>query len=354
MIYDDLLKRNLPNVLENNMKVEDWPQRRKEILELLSREVYGFSPPPPKEIRSETLFEDENAWAGKAIHREINLSFPTDLGDFSFPCNLVLPKSEKKLPLIVYISFERYPMGKHCPVEEIIDSGFALASFYYKDITSDDDDFSSGLAGKFKRDNSPWQWGKISLWAYAASRVMDYVFGLSEVNKGAITVVGHSRLGKTALWCAAQDQRFAAAVSNNSGCSGAAISRGKKGESIKDITERFPFWFCDNYKKYAGAEKAMPFDQHFLLALTAPRPLYVASAELDGWADPYSEFLSCLAVDEVYKLLGNKGFVHENRFLSPGESLQDGNIAYHLRPGRHYLSRYDWQRFMRYLKKRLV
>ena len=288
MIYEDLSRRNLPNVLGSSANIENWPQRRKEILELLAREVYGVSPPAPDKTVSNIVFEDENAWGGKATHREVALTFPTDRGDFSFDCDMVIPKSEKKLPLFVHISFEKYPSGKHCPIEEIIDSGFALASFCYKDITGDNKDFSSGLAGMFERDESPWQWGKISLWVYAASRVMDYVCGLSEIDKKAITVVGHSRLGKTALWCAAQDERFAAVVSNNSGCSGAALSRGKKGESVKDITGRFPFWFCENYKKYASAESTMPFDQHFLLALIGPRPLYVASAQFDNLADPSS------------------------------------------------------------------
>ncbi len=355
MIYKDLAKLELPPILKPGSEAKDWPQRRKELIELFSREEYGFSPPPPSFTGSKVLkSETGNSWAGKAEYREVELTVPTPKGDFSFPVDFVLPYSEN-VPLIIYLSFTKYPIGKYCPIEELIDGGYALATFCYDDVTEDkEDDFSSGLAAMFERRNDGTDWGKISMWAWAASRVMDYALTLDSIDKKRIFCAGHSRLGKTALWCGAQDERFAAAVSNNSGCSGAAVTRKKTGERVEHVTESFPYWFCENYKKYIGKEETMPFDQHQLVALLAPRPVYVASASEDLWAGPESEFLSCLAADEVYKLLGLEGLSHDGRYPEPGEFLHGGKIGYHLRSGPHFLSRYDWQMFMRFMDKHLL
>jgi hypothetical protein len=190
------------------------------------------------------------------------------------------------------------------------------------------------------------------MWAWAASRVMDYLQTLEGIDGKRIAVIGHSRLGKTALWCAAQDERFAMGISNDSGCSGAAITRDKKGEHIKDITRSFKYWFCENYLKYVDNEEALPFDQHFLLSAIAPRPVYVCSALEDEWADPQSEFLSCVASSCVYELLGVKGLIAGDEYPEPGTSLHEGSIGYHLREGTHYLSRYAWQRFMEYMTQK--
>ena len=354
MIFDDLANRKLPPVMATDTTAESWPQRRKELLEVFAREEYGVSPPPPPYVEAETTHREERAWAGKAEHREVSLKFQTPKGAFSFPVDLVLPISEKKLPLIIYISFTKYPIGKYGPIEEIVDNGYALAVFCYNDVTEDKDDgFSTGLAAMFDRKNDGADWGKIAMWAWAASRVMDHAQTLDGIDKDRIFCAGHSRLGKTSLWCGAQDERFASAVSNDSGCSGAAITRDKMGERVEQITSRFPYWFCENYRKYQGQEHTMPFDQHELIALLAPRPVYVASASEDIWADPQSEFLACVAADDAYKLLGKKGFVHEGRYPEPGEYLHEGDIGYHLRVGTHFLSRYDWQMFMRFMDRHL-
>ena len=180
---------------------------------------------------------------------------------------------------------------------------------------------------------------------------MDYAQTIPNLDLSKATVIGHSRLGKTALLTGAIDERFTCTISNNSGCSGAAISRGKQGETIKDIYERFPFWFCKNYKKYIDNEFNLPFDQHFLLASIAPRKVYVSSAQDDLWADPISEFLSCVAASEVYEKLGLKGFIYPNRLPKAGDVFHKGNIGYHLRAGKHYLSREDWINFIKFLKQ---
>jgi len=355
MIFEDLAKRKLPPVLTENTTAENWPQRRKELLDIFAREEYGFSPEPPPGVEAVINRVEDWAWAGKAVHTEIDLKFQTPKGEFSFPVDVVLPKREKKLPLIIYISFTKYPIGKYGPIEEIVDGGYALATFCYEDVAKDENDgFVSGISAMYARTGNGADWGKIAMWAWAASRVMDYAQTLDGIDKNRIFCAGHSRLGKTALWCGAQDERFAAADSNDSGCSGAAITRDKEGERVKAITTNFSHWFCENYQKYREKEHEMPFDQHQLLALMAPRLVYVASASEDIWADPHSEFLACAAADDAYKLLGKKGFVHEDRYIEPGEFLHEGDIGYHLRPGTHFLSRYDWQMFMRFMDKHLV
>lgn len=355
-----LKMRNLPHVLvDQEGKIinddEAWASRRQEIVKLFGSQVYGFSPPAPLKVSSKLVREDEDAFAGKAVHSIIDLSFDTPGGEFSFPVNLVIPKGVSKAPLFLHIAFSPDVPDRYFPVEEIIDGGFAVASFYYEDITRDeDDDFKSGLAGMYSGENrKPDEWGKISMWAWSAQRVMDFIQTVEAIDKGKVAVVGHSRLGKTALWCAAQDERFIMGISNESGCSGAAISRGKNGERIKDIVKTFPYWFCDNYKDYSDNEENMPFDQHFLISAIAPRYVYVSSAVGDEWADPESEFLGCVAAGDVYELFGVKGLVTEDALPKVGTKLHDGHIGYHLRGGTHYLSRYDWQGFMEFMKRKL-
>lgn len=346
--------RNLPPIMAEGMTADGWPERRADLVELLAREEYGVSPPPPAQVRVEAVSEDSTAWAGKAIHREVRLSFPTPNGEFSFSAHFVLPRAGRPLPLFVHISFYPYPGGEYMPMEEIADSGWAVAMFCYNDVTEDrDDGFASGLAGMFPRNGGGSDWGKIAMWAWAASRVLDAALNMDEVDCRRIVALGHSRLGKTALWAAAQDERFAAAVSNESGCSGAAVSRGKQGETVQRITTVFPYWFCQNYVRCGGREDELPFDQHQLLASIAPRPVYVASAEQDLWADPASEFLGCVAASQACELLGLRGLVHCGRMAEPGELYHDGRIGYHVRPGTHFLSRQDWRLFMDYLHRHL-
>jgi len=354
MIQRDLDARKLPPLFEAGATAEGWTRRRREMLDLLARGEYGFPPPPPAWVRAETKREEPRALGGKAVHRELGLTVPAPRGEFSFPVDLVLPIADRKAPLVVYISFTRYP-GGFLPVEEIVDSGHAMAVFCYTDVSEDrDDGFSSSLAGLYDRSGDDGtQWGKISLWAWAASRVLDHALTLDGIDKDRVFCAGYSRLGKTALWCGALDERFAGVASGGSGCSGAAITRDKKGESAQAISSRFPHWFCGNYGKYAGREHEMPFDQHMLLAAMAPRPLYLAFASEDEWADPYSEFLSCVEADKAYRLLGKTGFVHADRFLEPGESLHEGDIGCHLRPGTHFFSRYDWRRILGFMDRRL-
>jgi hypothetical protein len=185
--------------------------------------------------------------------------------------------------------------------------------------------------------------GAIAAWAWGLSRVLDWLATRPEVNEHAVIVVGHSRLGKTALWAGACDPRFAMVVSNESGCGGAALSRRNYGETVGVITSRFPHWFCPSFAQYAGRELELPVDQHTLLAMTAPRPLYVASAEGDRWADPRGEFLSAEAVGPVWRLYGRTG-LGTSEYPEVGRSVGEF-VRYHVRAGKHDLLLEDWQHF---------
>lgn len=353
MFLDDVLARKLPPTIPPELKKEDWEAYRNETINLFMREEYGVTPPAPACVRAEKGPYESNAWAGKADSYPVKLSFDTPRGEFSFTANIVLPYADHPLPMFLYISFLPYPNGRYGPIEEIVDGGYAMATFCYDDVTLDkNDNFESGLAAMYPRNDPATDWGKIGMWAFAASRVMDYVQTLPQVDKSRIYAIGHSRLGKTAIWTAVQDERFAAGCSNNSGCSGAAVTRGKQGERVKEITKSFPYWFCGNYQKYIDREHEMPFDQHQLLALMAPRKLYVASAEEDTWADPYSEFMAAKLASDAYDLLGMTGLVNPTgEMIGANEHLHEGNVGYHMRSGKHFMSRYDWQQYMMYFDK---
>lgn len=323
------------------------------MLGVLLEEEYGVLPNRETSLSWETVSEEKDFAAGKAILRTVNITAQFETGAFTFPVRAAIPKGKKKVPFFVHINFRPDVPDRYEPTEEIIDSGFAVLSFCYKEVTSDDADFSNGVSPFLLGANEqvrPNDCGKIAMWAWAASRVLDYAETLPELDQNRAMAVGHSRLGKTALLAGAQDTRFALAISNDSGCSGAAITRGKQGERVEDICSRLGYWFCKNYEKYRGKEDDMPFDQHFLLAAIAPRKVYVASAAEDLWADPDFEFLSCVMAGDYFEHYGQKGFVYSDRFPAVGEKLHKGNVAYHRRGGTHFLSREDWRLFMEYAK----
>lgn len=238
--------------------------------------------------------------------------------------------------------------------EEVIDNGFAIAHINYQDIVPDKaDDFQNGL-GTFCKRNPFDGWGKLGMWAYGASRVTNFLLTRMDIDENRIAVMGHSRLGKTALWCGALDQRFSLIVSIESGGGGAALFRGKTGEHLVHLKgEVSRIWFCGNLFAYVDREEELPFDQHFLLAMAAPRHLYVASATEDDWADPHAELLGCVAASEAYRVYGKSGFICPDE-VQPGVGYHEGCIGYHVRKGTHFLSREDWQQVFAYRRRHHV
>ncbi len=342
MLYDRLSELGLPEY-----------RSREEAIRLLLSEQYGFLPPMPDEISFDVQRGNiRNFCAGKASLIRVNINCIISGRSFSFPFWSMIPNDEKKYPFFVMLGFDRNVPNKYLPAEEILDNGFAVLYLCYEDVTSDDGDFENGLSGVLygNGERGDADAGKIAMWAWAAQRVMDYAETLDSLDKDNSIVCGHSRLGKTALLAGATDERFRFSYSNDSGCSGAAITRGKRGENVEKVTDSFPYWFCKNYTKYRGRESEMPFEQHFLISAIAPRYAYVASAEADIWADPCAEFLSCVAATEEYKKQGLRGLVCEDRLPICPEYFHNGEIGYHIRRGLHYFSREDWRIFIEYFR----
>jgi hypothetical protein len=362
MLYEMIEELNLPRLLEfaDGSPVTtptEWQKRRKEIITLLCEKEYGLRPPDPSLVTVTINKVSEDAYAGKAIEQNLTLSMEIDKKTFSFPLNIFIPKLVGNPMTIVYIAFRPDLPDRYLPVEEIIDNGFVIATFCYNDVAADREDyFNEGLAGILKKEDrrSPNDTGKIMMWAWAASRVMDYLQTRNDIDHKNIAVMGHSRLGKTALVAAAYDERFTFSFPNNSGCSGDAITRGKEGEHIAQITKSFPYWFCPNYKKYIDREDQMPFDQHFLVAAIAPRFVCAGTAVEDTWADPNYQYLSYVAADQVYKLLGKEGFIHPDRLPESGDIFHEGTVGFHMRSGKHFHSRYDWLCYMDFMKKHRI
>jgi pimeloyl-ACP methyl ester carboxylesterase len=296
---------------------------------LFRDEVYGNIPDYGDlevNFRVANVCGSEDVMAGMAVRKTIEISATRQGRHFYFPLHLFVPKGkEKPVPAILTICNRgikdadpaRHFLSPFWPAETIVARGYAAAVILTHDIAPDfDDGFTMGFHKLYpctpeKRPGNAW--GTLSAWAWGASRVMDYFVTDEDIDEHRVAVVGHSRGGKTALWCAAQDERFAMAVSSSAGTSGDAITRGKIGETVRDITGRFPYWFCNNYKKYSDNEDALPIDQHMLLGLIAPRLCYISAKTFDSWADPVRQFESCVEASKVYALFGLNG-VSETSF----------------------------------------
>lgn len=357
MLQTELTKRNLPDLLlrPDGTRVADrtaWEEQRAYWRDMLLENEYGQLPPVVEPAVTVTV--NPVTFANKAIWETVRFTFAYRSKSHTVPAQLICPRGKKNVPFFVMINFRPDIPDRYLPVEEIIDNGFGIFSFCYTDVTTDDGDFSNGLAGVFsegeRKENS---FGKIALWAYMAMRGMDYLETREEVDIHRVAVAGHSRLGKTALLTAALDERFAASFSNNSGCSGAAISRGTcpDGETTAVIFERFPYWFCPRYESYVLDPATLPFDQHALLALIAPRVLGVGAADEDHWADNDAQLLACAAASPVWGLYGKAGLLFPNRFAEIGDEYTDGTVGFHMRAGSHFFSRTDWLVYMRTMNK---
>jgi len=337
---------------------ELWLSRRRpEILELFREHVYGRAPVGrPADQQFETTDIDPHAMDGRATRKLVTISFsgpggagairlvlflPNDAATRA-PCFLLVchrgmgvidPARERKLPF--------------WPAEEIVARGCAAAAFSTDDVDPDGDDgFKDGVHGIFDPpgERRPDSWGTLAAWAWGASRVMDYLESDPAIDAARVAVVGHSRGGKTAMWAGAEDTRFALVISNDSGAGGAALARGMRGERIRDSIRVFPYWYCENYRRYADRENELPVDQHMLAALIAPRLLYIASASQDHWADPRGEFLGAVHAEPVYALHGLRGLGGAD-MPPPGHPVGQ-SIGYHVRSGEHDLTLTDWTWFL--------
>ncbi|MDF1852534.1 MAG: acetylxylan esterase [Verrucomicrobiales bacterium] len=395
-IYDEseIPPYELPPLLqfENGDPVEnaeDWKKRRAELVALFTDQVYGKALlPKPKKLRFEIRTPESPFLENGATMTEVRILFSETEPKPFLDLLLLKPKSETPTPAILALNFSgnhsihsstqisltdswmrsrkeeresgavvddratdkaRGVKASRWPVEKILESGVALATFYYGDVDPDfDDGFENGIHPLAEKPG-PGDWGSIAAWAWGASRARDYLEKESDLDQDRIAIMGHSRLGKTALWAGALDERFSLVISNNSGCGGAALSRRRFGERVSRINTSFPHWFCDNFLQYNEKESELPVDQHQLIALIAPRMVYVASAEEDRWADPKGEFLAAREASPAWELLEKNG-IEAEEMPEIGKPAGD-RVRYHIRAGKHDVTDYDWEQYLRAVKE---
>lgn len=374
---------------------ETWrTSRRLEILEAYSSYVYGRTPNLEVHPRAEVTATEAKAVGGLATRSLITLRLFDEPDAPSIQLMLYVPNAAQA-PVPVFLglnyfgpaSIEADPAlpltnqwmraapemgivnhrategtrGLHAsrwPLALALERGYAVATYYYGDLEPDDPEgWRKGLRGYLRKkagatSAAPDEWGAIGVWAWGLSRALDYLITNPSINGKQVVVFGHSRHGKTALWAGAQDERFAAVISNDSGEGGAALSRRDFGETIADSVGGSGWWYCEKYRRYVGHAADLPTDQHMLLALSAPRPLYIASAAEDLWADPRGEFLSALHAAPAYRLFGLDGLGTEE--MPPPDHPIGQRIGYHLRTGKHDITAYDWEQFLNFTDKHLL
>jgi len=353
----------LPNAMEGSAGAvrtrNDWKGRRAEVLDLFREHVYGRSPGKPEKLRFQVLEESKSAMDGAATLKRVAILSTQGGREHKFELRMFLPNAASG-PVPVFLvtghrgagnfDMTRKQKSGFWPAEEVIARNYGIAAFLASEVAPDDKErFREGAIALFEGASTGGRpgnaWATLAAWAWGASRSLDYFETDSRVDAKRVAIVGHSRGGKAALWAGAEDERFALAISNNSGEGGAALGRRYFGEHLEWINERFPHWFAGNYKGFAGRIDKLPVDQHMLLALMAPRALYVTSADEDLWADPRGEFLSLAHASPVYQLYG-EAMIQPGDMPAIDRPLIAGRRAYHVRTGGHDLTPYDWQRFM--------
>lgn len=336
----------------------EWEEiRRPEVIHLFEEYVYGKpSIQRPTTLTFTVLDIKEGVMNNKATRKQIEIKYKGPGGEDSFRVLMFIPTHhEKPVPTILFLNVRGYEVmdpdrqvtAEFWPAEYIIEQGYATAVFQVSEVAPDNmKDAYNGVHRIFdipNRSRQPNAWGTIGAWSWGASRVMDYFETDPDIDHSSVAIVGHSRGGKAALWAGAKDERFNLVVSNNSGSTGAAIARNKKGETISKINSGFPYWFNDHYKLYNRREHELPFDQHMLIATIAPRSVYVTSASEDEWADPMSEFLSLVYAMPVYQLFRSGESLSREQFPDPDTPIHRDGIGYHMRTGNHDLTLFDWK-----------
>jgi len=348
--------------------VRMWERKRRpELLELFEKEMFGSVPGKPDGLHFSVREEDRSALDGLATRRQVRVFFdreeslfedlllyipnrrdgpaPAFLGVNFFGNHTVHPDPEILLPdtLRYRPDFQLDPRGsqqQRWPLQTILERGYAIVTFCCEDVAPDTD----GILG-VRAAYDGYTWGNLAAWGWGLSRALDYLETDSLIDAGRVAVFGHSRMGKAAVWAGARDTRFSMVVSNASGCGGAALSRRRFGETLRRIGSRYPYWFCDAFQKWGDNENLLPFDQHELLALIAPRPLYVASGSEDRWSDPKGEFLGLAHASPAYELYGYEGFAPDER-PAVEQPVVKGRNGYHIRRGRHEILLYDWLQYL--------
>ena len=380
-IYDHAEPVNLPELLQTKdgkgiSSVADWEARRVELLDYFARNIYGVCPVGrPADLAFTPVEPDRDMPEVPAIRRRAKISFSGPRGKWSFNACVFLPKSasaDRPAPAFLLIcnrglekfaDIDRTVKSDFFPVEEIVRRGYAAAVFRNTELASDryvpafsadgrtavlqNPRFTNDVYACWAPERTRESWGAIAVWAWGSSRVLDWLETMPEVDAKRVAVVGHSRGGKTSLWAGASDSRFAMVCVNDSGCCGAKLNHVavSMSETIQADNAWNPHWFADSYRQFDGKDACLPYDQHWIAALVAPRLLYIASAELDAPSGPWGEFLTARHASPAWALYGKKGLV-EGRPYASGLVLQDGCVGYHLRPGDHDLARYDWDRYM--------
>ena len=359
-------------------------------LATLTEQIYGEAPATGWEL-STREFDRQTVLDGRAVRRQLRSTLSTPAGSLTFEVLLHQP-SQAAGDLMTFVGLNFY--GNHTTtadpavaitsswcrsskekgvvdhrataagrgasasrwaIERVIDGGCAIATIYCGDFDPDfDDDFQNGVHALFPGHrpsaDHAGRWGTIAAWAWGLSRAVD---AMEQTADDAVThrciAIGHSRLGKTALWAGATDRRFVAAISNDSGCGGAALSVRRCGETVARINKSFPHWFCGQFKQYNDNEAALPVDQHHLIACIAPRPVYVASASEDLWADPLGEFQATQLAGQAYLRAGLKG-LSLTAFPQP-DTASIGLVSYHLRSGKHDITAWDWDHYLQFAEQ---
>jgi len=362
-------------------------ERRPELKRLFQHYMYGYFPPPPDNLRGSVERVDNQFFGGKATKREVTIRF----GPPATPAIhlLLIVPNERHGPAPVFVGLNfcgnhtvvadpsvalpEYWMPEHCVknhkareadrgkdvdvwcAEANVDHGYALATFYCGDVDPDRPDFTDGVHPHYFRPGqtapAPHDWGTIAAWAWGLSRAVDYLVTDPDIDRQRIAAVGHSRLGKTALVAAAFDERIALAIPSQAGCGGTAPSRSTVGESVERINTVFPHWFNDVFPEFNKQVERLPFDQHELVALVAPRPVLLSNAVKDTWANPAGQFEVLRAADPVYKLLGVGGL--ETSTAPPVGKLLASRLGYFIRPGAHSMRRVDWEAFWTFADRHL-
>jgi (4-O-methyl)-D-glucuronate---lignin esterase len=374
-----------PLTFEDGKRVtnaRDWERRRPELLELFQENVYGRSPTPPKRIDFTVFDSDKNALRGKAVRKQVTIYFAANKRGPREDLLIYIPVgATKPVPLILALNFSGNQAVINDPavklatlwnrethareqakeesrghdsgfeVEKVLARGYGFATICYQDI---EPDFNGGFVHGvrplfFKKDQTEPAadgWGAIGAWSYGLSRAMDYLEKDNDVDSKRVAILGHSRLGKTVLWAGAMDQRFAMVISSCPGEGGASLARRNYGETIRNLTDRFPYQFSTNYKKFADHPDQLPVDTHELIALIAPRPVYITGAQDDQWADPKGEFLACVAAGPVYRLLRAQDLGTDQ--MPPLNQPVMRTIGFHYRDGKHAVTDFDWNQFLEF------